>query len=78
MKVRINETSLKKLITRAINETISKDMKNVTDLGDGEYDGIIVGHIFKYKDEEYWSKTGNKGNMPVKWTGTIKDGKQIR
>jgi hypothetical protein len=50
----------------------------VTDLGDGEYDGIIVGHIFKYKDEEYWSKTGNKGNMPVKWTVTIKDGKQIR
>lgn len=78
MKVRINETRLKNLITRTINETISEDMKNVTDLGDGEYHGIIVGHIFKYNGEEYWSKTGNRGIMPVKWTVTIKDGKQIR
>lgn len=58
------------------NETF-KTLENVSVLGDGTFTGKLAAHNFEYNGKHYYSEVGIKGIVPVPYTVTIKNGKQI-
>lgn len=56
---------------------MSKIMEHITELGDGTFCGILKAHDFEYKGKHYFSRVGIIGIIPVPYTVTIKNGKQI-
>ena len=66
--------SLNEFITESIDPN-PNNWPNVTELGDGEFNGALWGHCFLYEGNKYFSETGWLNAYPSYCTMEIKEGK---